>query len=76
MVVEGLLPPTTSGCTFWYTDGTARGLQGTAWTLTGCTLSDLTITGEGEVPIRLVGHQSNSGEHRPVLTGAVEDALA
>lgn len=76
VVVQGLLPPTTTGCTLWYTDVRGADLQGSGWILAGCTLSDLTITGEGEVPIRLVGHQANSGDHAPRLIGAVEDALA
>ncbi|MGP9842915.1 right-handed parallel beta-helix repeat-containing protein [Brachybacterium sp. 107] len=77
VVLEGVLPPTFTGNTLWYTDVTARDLPASVWTLTGCTLSDLRITQDGGAPVRLVGHQSHAGEeHAPVLVGDAADALA
>jgi hypothetical protein len=73
VVVSGVLPPTFSGNTLWYTDVTATGLRGSRWVLTGCTLSDLTVACSGSVPIHLLGHQGN---RPPTLTGNVVDPLA
>lgn len=73
VVVNGVLPPTFSGNTLWYTDVTATGLQGGGWLLTGCALSDLTLSCEGEVPVHLVGVQTH---HAPTLKGNVKDLLA
>lgn len=77
VVLEGVLPPTFSGDTLWYTDVTARDLPASVWNLTGCALSDLRITQDGGAPIRLIGHQSAAGDaHAPVLVGDARDALA
>lgn len=77
VVIEGVLPPTFSANTLWYTDVTARDLPASVWYLTGCALSDLRITQDGGAPVRLVGHQANAGDpHAPVLSGDVADALA
>lgn len=77
VVLEGVLPPTFTGNTLWYTDVTARDLPASVWNLTGCALSDLRITQDGGAPVRLIGHQSNAGEaHAPVLSGDAHDALA
>ena len=73
VVVSGVLPPTFSGNTLWYTDVSAEDLQGSAWLLTGCALSDLTVRCTGSVPVQLLGHQ---GAHAPTLTGNVVDVLA
>lgn len=76
VVVSGVLPPTFTGNTLWYTNVRATNLAGTRWLVAGCTLSNLTINGEGTVPVILVGTQSNSGAAQPVLVGNVRDALA
>lgn len=77
VVIEGVLPPTFSANTLWYTDVTARDLPANVWNLTGCALSDLRITQDGGAPVRLIGHQGNAGDpHAPVLVGDVADALA
>ncbi|UVY83709.1 hypothetical protein NLU66_16075 [Brachybacterium sp. NBEC-018] len=77
VVLEGVLPPTFSANTLWYTDVTARGLLADVWYLTGCALSDLRITQDGGAPVRLLGHQANAGAaHAPVLVGDVRDVLA
>ncbi|MGP9538715.1 hypothetical protein ACT3SP_11935 [Brachybacterium sp. AOP43-C2-M15] len=77
VVLEGVLPPTFSANTLWYTSVTARALPSTVWDLTGCTLSDLRITQDGGAPVRLIGLQSHAGaSHAPVLVGDVHDALA
>lgn len=77
VVIEGVLPPTFSANTLWYTDVTARDLPASVWYLTGCALSDLRLTQDGGAPVRLLGHQSNAGDlHAPVLVGDVADALA
>ncbi|MEU5837066.1 right-handed parallel beta-helix repeat-containing protein [Streptomyces diacarni] len=73
VVVSGLLPPTFSGNTLWYTDLTATDLQGSGWVLSGCALSDLTVRCSGSAPVHLVGHQGN---HPPTLEGNVTDVLA
>lgn len=76
-MLEGVLPPTFSANTLWYTDVTARGLLADVWYLTGCALTDLRITQDGGAPVRLLGHQANAGAaHAPVLVGDVRDALA
>lgn len=76
IVVSGVLPPTFSGNTLWYSHVRATNLAGTRWLISGCTLSNLTITGEGTVPVILVGTQSNSGTAQPVLVGNVRVVLA
>lgn len=76
IVVSGVLPPTFSGNTLWYTNVRATNLAGTRWLVSGSTLSNLTVTGEGVVPVILVGTQSNAGTAQPRLVGNVRDALA
>lgn len=73
VVVSGVLPPTFTGNTLWYTDVTGNNLAGTRWLLSGCTLSNLTVTATGSAGIRIVGLQSNT---TPTLTGNVKDLLA
>lgn len=76
IVVSGVLPPTFSGNTLWYTNIRAVNLAGTRWLVSGTTLSNLTVTCEGAVPVILVGTQSNAGAAQPRLVGNVRDALA
>jgi hypothetical protein len=75
VVVRGLLPPTFTGNTLWYSNVTGTALAGTRWLLSGCTFSNLTISCTGSVPINLVGTQSNSGANAPVLSGSVTNLL-
>ena len=76
IVVDGVLPPTFSGNTLWYTDIRGSNLAGTRWLLSGCVLSNLTVTGSGGAPLVLVGSQSNAGGSAPTLVGNAKDALA
>lgn len=76
LVVDGLLPPTFTGNTLWYTDIRASDLAGTGWLLSGCTLSNLTVSCTGTAPVRIVGTQSNGAANAPVLSGRVTDVLA
>lgn len=76
VVVEGLLPPTFTGNTLWYTDITAASLVGTPWLISGCTLSNLTVTAAQGASIRLVGVQANGAQNLPRLVGDVKDVLA
>ncbi|WP_406142117.1 right-handed parallel beta-helix repeat-containing protein [Streptomyces sp. NBC_01089] len=76
IVVDGLLPPTFTGNTLWYTDIRANDLAGTGWLLSGCTLSNLTVSCTGTAPVRIVGTQSNGAANAPVLSGRVTDVLA
>ncbi|HEX7341363.1 MAG TPA: right-handed parallel beta-helix repeat-containing protein [Rhodanobacteraceae bacterium] len=71
VVVEGLLPPTFTGNTLWYSDIHARDLAGTRWLLSGCVLSNLTVHCHGNVPIELAGTQANGIDNLPQLTGNV-----
>ncbi|MFG1912144.1 hypothetical protein [Kribbella sp. NPDC048928] len=71
--MSGVLPPTFTGNTLWYTDVTATNLAGTRWLLSGCTLSNLTINATGTTGIRIAGLRSNT---TPTLTGNVKDLLA
>ncbi|MFF0537919.1 right-handed parallel beta-helix repeat-containing protein [Streptomyces coelicoflavus] len=73
VVVSGVLPPTFSGNTLWYTDVTAADLGGDRWVLNGCALSDLSVRCSGSVPVHLLGHQGN---HAPTVSGNVVDLLA
>ncbi|PGH46981.1 right-handed parallel beta-helix repeat-containing protein [Streptomyces sp. Ru87] len=75
VVVGGVLPPTFSGNTLWYTDLTATDLQGTRWLLSGSTFSHLTIACTGTAPVHLVGTQSRNPGAAPVLRGNVKDLL-
>lgn len=75
VTIEGLLPPTFTGNTLWYTDVRASRLVGTRWLLSGCTFSNLTITGDGAVPVHLVGTQANGAANLPRLVGNVVDLL-
>ncbi|MET8264826.1 right-handed parallel beta-helix repeat-containing protein [Micromonospora arida] len=74
VVVDGVLPPTFTGNTLWYSDIRATNLQGTRWMLSGCTLSNLTVSCTGTAPVHLLGNQANSGG-LPVLQGNVKDLL-
>lgn len=74
VVVDGVLPPTFTGNTLWYSDIRATNLLGTRWLLSGCTLSNLAVSCTGAVPVHLVGTQSNSG-NLPLLQGNVKDLL-
>ncbi|MFG2824747.1 right-handed parallel beta-helix repeat-containing protein [Kitasatospora sp. NPDC048365] len=76
IVVSGVLPPTFTGNTLWYTDLRGTDLLGTRWLLSGCTLSNLTVTGTGTTPIQLCGTQSNGPANAPVLSGNARDLLA
>ncbi|MFE0458580.1 right-handed parallel beta-helix repeat-containing protein [Kitasatospora sp. NPDC058965] len=76
VVVNGVLPPTFTGNTLWYSHLHGTNLLGTRWLLSGCTFSNLTITGTGSVPIAVVGTQSNGTGNAPVLSGNVKDLLA
>lgn len=73
IVVRGVLPPTFSGNSVWYADISATDLEGTRWLLSGCTLSDLTVSCAGVVPIHLLGTQSSAGASQPSLSGNVVD---
>lgn len=73
VVVEGLLPPTFSGNTLWYSDVSATNLTGTRWLLSGSTFSNLTIRCLGVAPVHLLGTQSNGVANKPVLVGNVND---
>lgn len=75
VVVSGILPPTFTGNTLWYSDVRADNLVGTRWLLSGCTLSNLTVSCTGSVPVHLVGTQANGSRSTPVLTGNVKDLL-
>lgn len=76
VVVRGVLPPTFTANTLWYTDVRATNLVGTRWLISGCTLSNLTVTADGPVPVVLVGTQSNGPGNAPRLVGNAKDALA
>lgn len=76
VVVSGVLPPTFTGNTLWYTDIRASDLVGTRWLVSGCTLSNLTVTASGAVPVALVGTQSNGEANAPRLVGNARDLLA
>ncbi len=76
IVVNGVLPPTFSGNTLWYSDVRAVDLRGTRWLLSGSTFSNLTIDCTGTVPVALAGTQSNGGAGAPALTGNVKDLFA
>lgn len=75
-VVGGVLPPTFSGNTLWYTDLRAGDLLGTRWLISGCTLSNLSMTATGSVPVALVGTQSTAAANAPRLNGNATDLLA
>lgn len=74
IVVNGVIPPTFSSNTMWYSNVTAANHGANAWYFTGCTLSDLTVSATGSNPIKLVGYQCNKG-HDPTLKGAVQNVL-
>jgi hypothetical protein len=75
VVVNGVLPPTFSGNTLWYTDLTATDIQGTRWLLSGSTFSHLTISCTGTAPVHLVGTQSRGADGAPRLSGNAKDLL-
>ena len=70
IVVNGLLPPTFTGNSLWYTNVTATNILGTRWLLSGCALSNLTVVCAGSIPVHLMGCQANV---KPVLSGNVTD---
>lgn len=72
VVVEGVLPPTFTGNTLWYSDVHARDLLGTRWLLSGCVLSNLTVTCQGSVPVELAGTQANGADSLPRRVGNVK----
>lgn len=76
IVVRGFLPPTFTANTLWYSDVRATNLVGTRWLISGCTLSNLTVTADGPAPVVLVGTQSNGPGNAPRLVGNAKDALA
>lgn len=76
VVVRGLLPPTFTGNTLWYTDVAATDLVGTRWLLSGSTFSNPSISCTGPVPVHLVGTQANGAGNLPKLVGNVKDLLA
>lgn len=71
IVIEGLLPPTFTGNTLWYTNVKASNHSANQWLLTGCALSNLSITATGN-PIKILGYQSNGAGNAPQISGAVE----
>ncbi|MFE3450778.1 right-handed parallel beta-helix repeat-containing protein [Nonomuraea sp. NPDC059194] len=75
VVVSGVLPPTFTGNTLWYTGLRAVDLAGIRWLLSGNTFSNLSITCTGTVPVHLVGTQANGSANLPVLNGNVNDLL-
>ncbi|MEW1862612.1 right-handed parallel beta-helix repeat-containing protein [Streptomyces sp. NPDC088194] len=76
VVVSGVLPPTFTGNTLWYSDVSATDLAGTRWLLSGNTFSNLTITCTGTTPVALAGTQSNGAANAPTLAGNVKDLFA
>ncbi|QKW06592.1 right-handed parallel beta-helix repeat-containing protein [Streptomyces sp. NA04227] len=75
VVVDGVLPPTFSGNTLWYTNLRATNLLGTRWLLSGSTFSNLNITCSGATWVHLAGTQSRSAAEAPKLSGNVKDLL-
>lgn len=72
LVVEGVLPPTFTGNTLWYSNIHARDILGTRWLLSGCVLSNLAVSCDGAVPVELAGTQANGSENLPRLNGNVK----
>lgn len=70
VVIDGLLPPTFSGNTLWYSDIKATNHAANQWLLTGCALSNLAISATGN-PIKILGYQSNGAANAPQLSGNV-----
>ncbi|AJE85245.1 E1B protein [Streptomyces albus] len=75
VVVDGVLPPTFSGNTLWYTDLRATGILGTRWLLSGSSFSHLDISCTGRAWVHLAGTQSRSAETAPRFRGKVKDLL-
>lgn len=71
VVVDGLLPPTFTGNTLWYTNIKANNHGANQWLLTGCALSNLSISATGN-PVKILGFQSNGANNAPVLSGNVQ----
>jgi hypothetical protein len=71
IMVENLLPPTFTGNTLWYSNIRAVNIAGSGWVLTGCALSNMSITNTGTNPIQLLGYQSNGAANGPQLSGNV-----
>ncbi|WP_026555890.1 hypothetical protein [Arthrobacter sp. 35W] len=75
VVVDGLLPPTFTGNTLWYTNIKANNHGANVWMLTGNALSNLSITANGTNPIKLLGYQSNGAANVPTLVGNVQSVF-
>lgn len=75
VVVDGLLPPTFTGNTVWYSNIKGNNVGGTPWLLTGNTLSNLSISCTGNNWIHLLGFQSNGTANTPRLSGNVKNLL-
>lgn len=75
VVVDGLLPPTFSGNTLWYTNVKANNHSANQWLLTGCALSNLSVTATGSNPIKILGSQSNGAANAPTLVGNVQNVF-
>ena len=75
IVVDGLLPPTFTGNTLWYTNIRANNHLANQWMLTGCALSNLSISCTGNNPIKILGYQSNGPANAPALTGNVSSLI-
>lgn len=71
VVVDGLLPPTFTGNTLWYTNIKSNNHGANQWLLTGCALSNLSISATGN-PIKILGFQSNGAGNAPQLSGNVQ----
>lgn len=71
VVVDGLLPPTFTGNTLWYSNVKATNHSANQWLLTGCALSNLSVSASGN-PIKILGFQSNGTSNAPVLSGNVQ----
>ncbi len=72
VVVDGLLPPTFTGNTLWYTNIKANNHGANQWLLTGCALSNLSITATGNNPVKILGFQSNGAGNAPRISGNVQ----
>lgn len=72
VVVNGVIPPTFTGNTLWYTNIQATNHGANQWLLTGCALSNLSITCSGANPVKILGYQSNGAANVPVLSGNVQ----
>lgn len=71
IVISGLLPPTFTANTLWYTNIKAINHAANQWLLTGCALSNLSISCTGANPVKILGYQSNGAANAPHLSGNV-----